>query len=70
MSRIKGQTNLFRDDENMAIINTDTNALFKARARKARQIKQASEINTLKQDMKDMKKILLQINEKMKWQEQ
>ena len=70
MSRIKGQTNLIRDDENMAIINTDTNALFKARARKARQIKQASEINTLKQDMKDMKKILLQINEKMKWQEQ
>jgi hypothetical protein len=70
MSRIKGNPNLFRDDENMAIINTDTNALFKARARKARQIKQASEINTLKQDMKDMKKILLQINEKMKWQEQ
>ena len=70
MSRIKGQTNLIRDDENMAIINTDTNALFKARARKARQIKQASEINTLKQDMKEMKQILLQINEKMKWQEQ
>ena len=70
MSRIKGQTNLFRDDENMAIINTDTNALFKARARKARQIKQASEINTLKEEINDMKDLLLQINEKMKWQEQ
>ena len=70
MSRIKGQTNLIRDDENMAIINTDTNALFKARARKARQIKQASEINTLKQEVQEMKKLLLQINEKMKWQEQ
>ena len=70
MSRIKGQTNLFRDDENMAIINTDTNALFKARARKARQIKQASEINTLKREVREMKTILLQINEKMKWQEQ
>ena len=70
MSRIKGQTNLFRDDENMAIINTDTNALFKARARKARQIKQASEINTLKREVQEMKTILLQINEKMKWQEQ
>ena len=70
MSRIKGQTNLFRDDENMAIINTDTNALFKARARKARQIKQASEINTLKREVREMKKLLLQINEKMKWQEQ
>ena len=70
MSRIKGQTNLFRDDENMAIINTDTNALFKARARKARQIKQASEINTLKREVQEMKELLLQINEKMKWQEQ
>ena len=70
MSRIKGQTNLIRDDENMAIINTDTNALFKARARKARQIKQASEINTLKREVKEMKELLLQINEKMKWQEQ
>ena len=70
MSRIKGQTNLIRDDENMAIINTDSNALFKARARKARQIKQASEINTLKREVREMKTILLQINEKMKWQEQ
>ena len=70
MSRITGQTNLIRDDENMAIINTDTNALFKARARKARQIKQASEINTLRREVKEMKELLLQINEKMKWQEQ
>jgi len=70
MSRIKGQTNLFRDDENMSIINTDTNALFKAKARKAQQIKQASEINTLRREVKEMKTLLLQINEKMKWQEQ
>ena len=70
MSRIKGQTNLFRDDENMAIINTDTNALIKARAKKARQIKQTSEINTLRQEVQEMKQLLLQINERMKWQEQ
>ena len=70
MSKIEGHINLIRDDENMAIINTDTNALYKARARKARQIKQASEINTLKQEVQEMKELLLQINEKMKWQEQ
>ena len=70
MSRIKGNPNLLRDDENMAVINTDTKAFFKARARKARQIKQASEINTLKREVKEMKELLLQINEKMKWQEQ
>ena len=70
MSRIEGNPNLLRDDENMAVLNTDTKALFKARTRKARQIKQASEINTLKREVQEMKKLLLQINEKMKWQEQ
>ena len=70
MSRIENQPNLIRDDENMAVINTDSNSLYKARARKARQIKQASEINTLKREVREMKTILLQINEKMKWQEQ
>ena len=70
MSRIEGNPNLLRDDENMAVINTDMKGLFRARARKARQIKQASEINTLKREVQEMKKLLLQINEKMKWQEQ
>jgi len=70
MSRIKGQASLIRDDSNMSVVNIDTSALFKARARKARQIKQTSEINTLKREVKDMKEILLQINEKLKWQEQ
>ena len=70
MSKIEGQPNLIRDDENMAVINTDTKGLFKARARKTRQIKQASEINTLKREVQEMREILLQINEKLKWQEQ
>ena len=70
MSKIKGQTGLIRDDSNRAVVNTDTNALHKAKAAKARFIKQASEINTLKREVRDMKEILLQINEKLKWQEQ
>ena len=70
MSKIEGQTSLIRDDNNMAVVNTDTNALHKAKATKARYIKQNSEINTLKREVKDMKEILLQINEKLKWQEQ
>ena len=70
MSKIEGQTNLIRDDGNMAIINTDTSALFKARARKARQIKQANEINTLKREVRETKELLLKISEKLQWQEQ
>ena len=69
MSKIENQPNLVRDDENMAVINTDSNSLFKARARKSRQIKQTSEINTLKREVQEMKELLLQINEKLKWQE-
>ena len=70
MSKIEGESSLIRDDDNMAVVNIDTSALFKARARKARQIKQTSEINTLKREVQNMKKLLLQINEKLKWQEQ
>ena len=70
MSKIEGQPSLIRDDGNMAIINTDTNALHKAKATKARYIKQNSEINTLKREVREMKQLLLQINEKLQWQEQ
>ena len=70
MSKIEGQPNLVRDDDNMAIVNTDTKAYNRARTTKARYIQQNSEINTLKQEVSEMKELLLQINEKMKWQEQ
>ena len=66
MSKIEGHSTLVRDDETMAVINTDSTAL-----RNAKRIKtQDSEINTLRQEVNEMKDILLQINERMKWQEQ
>ena len=70
MSRIEGHKNLVRDDKNMAIINTDKNAYNNAKALKAKNIKQNSEINTLKREVKQIKELLSQINERMKWQEQ
>ena len=70
MSKIEGQPNLLRDDGNMAVINTDTLGLHKAQSLKARYIKQTSEINTLKREVKQIKELLSQINERMKWQEQ
>ena len=33
-------------------------------------LSQDNEINTLKEEVNDMKNILLQINERLKWQEQ
>ena len=46
-------------------VMTDTKALFKGRARKARQIKQASEINALKREVKEMKTLILQIHKEV-----
>ena len=70
MSKIEGQPNLIRDDSNMAIINNDTSTLIKARMIKERYRNQESEINTLREEVKEMKQILLQINEKLQWQQE
>jgi|TARA_B100000809_G_C14675216_1_gene364779 hypothetical protein len=70
MSKIEGQPNLIRDDSNMAIINKDTSTLIKARMLKERYRNQESEINTLREEVQEMKQILLQINEKLQWQQE
>ncbi len=70
MSKIEGHNNLIRDDNNMAIINTDSSKLRTAKRLKDRIRTQDNEINTLRQEVNEMKDILLQINERMKWQEQ
>ena len=70
MSKIEGQPNLNRDDSNMAIINKDTSTLIKARMLKERYRNQENEINTLREEVQEMKQILLQINEKLQWQQE
>ena len=49
---------------------TDSSKLRTAKRLKERIKTQDSEINTLRQEVNEMKDILLQINERMKWQEQ
>ena len=70
MSKINGHSSLIRDDGNMAVINTDSLALRNAKRIKERYKTQDSEINTLKEEINEMKDILVQINERLKWQEQ
>jgi len=70
MSRIEVQPSLVRDDGNMAVINTDSSSLRRSKRLKERYKSQDSEINILRQEVNDMKEILLQINEKMTCQEQ
>ena len=70
MIKIEGNNNLVRDENTTAVINTDTQGLNRAKLLKNRIKTQDSEINTLRQEVKDMKDVLIQINERMKWQEQ
>ena len=72
MSHIKGEGSqtLYRDEDNSAIINKDTSGLSRAKRVKDRIKIQDSEINTLKDEVNDIKELLLQMNERLKWQEQ
>ena len=70
MIKIDGNNNLVRDEENMAVINTDTSGLNRAKLLKSRITGQDTEINTLKEEVNEIKKLLLQMNERLKWQEQ
>tara|TARA_B110000902_G_scaffold153964_1_gene176865 strand:- start:531 stop:743 length:213 start_codon:yes stop_codon:yes gene_type:complete len=70
MIKIEGNNNLLRDEETMAVINTDTQGLTRAKLLKTRIIDNDNEINTLKKEVNDIKDLLLQINERLKWQEQ
>ena len=68
--KVEGSQNLYRDEDSSAIINTDTTALSRAKLLKSRISSQDREINTLKEEINEMKDILQQINERLKWQEQ
>ena len=68
--KVEGSQNLYRDEDSSAIINTDTTALSRAKLLKSRISTQDREINTLKEEINEMKNILVQINERLKWQEQ
>jgi hypothetical protein len=59
-----------RDESNTAVINTDSQSLTRAKLLKTRISSQDNEINTLKEEVNNMKSLLLQINERLKCQEQ
>jgi|TARA_B110000977_G_C10801109_1_gene386333 hypothetical protein len=70
MIKIEGNTNLVRDENTLAVINTDSQGLIRAKLLKTRISSQDNEINTLKEEVNSIKDLLLQINERLKCQEQ
>ena len=66
--KVKGHTHLVRDLKSQAIINTDSDAYARYMARKAKQSKKddemrsvVREVNSLKTEMFEIKKLLMEI---------
>ena len=64
MSKVEGQPSLERDDNNMAIINTDTAAYKRYKAQKEKYRAQESEINTLKDELREIKGLVNKLLER------
>lgn len=64
-ARVEGHNTLIRDEETTAIINTDINAYYYAKQRKEKFLSQTREINTLKQEVTEIKELLHRVVEKI-----
>lgn len=64
-SKVEGHSNLIRDEENTAIVNTDINAYYMAKRRKEVFRAQVNEINTLKSEVQEIKLLLRTMVEKL-----
>jgi len=64
-AKVDGHSSLIRDNESTAVINTDIEAYYLARKRKEMFKTQINEINTLKEEVNNIKNILLQLVEKI-----
>ena len=63
--KVKGETNLVRDNNSGAILNVNRSEIETARKRKALSRQQNEDINNLKREVSDIKNMLTQIIEKL-----
>lgn len=61
---VKGNGSLVRDAQSGAIININTTEINEARERKALRQKEKQELQDLKNDVADIKKLLIQLIER------
>ena len=60
-SRVKDYTNLLRDESSSAVVNVDVETLEKIRQRRKLMRTQKEQINTLKNDMEEMKALMKEL---------
>ena len=64
--KVKDHENLVKDTETKAVLNTDLTSLEAYRAHRNKQRQKDNEIETLKEDVKEIKNILQLLVEKIK----
>lgn len=64
--KVKDHENLVKDTETKAVLNTDLTSLEAYRAHRNKQRQKDNEIETLKEDVKEIKDILQLLVEKIK----
>jgi hypothetical protein len=65
LEKVKDEPNLVRDPFNKAILNTNNDALSAYKARRNKERKVETEINSLKQEMSDIKTLMQRILDKI-----
>lgn len=63
--QVEGHSNLIREESSTAIVNTDINAYYLAKKRKEAYRTQVNEINTLKNEVTEIKQLLSQLVDKL-----
>jgi len=63
--KVEGHSNLIRDEHSSAIVNTDYNGYLAVKKRRELQKKTTEDINTLKEEMGEVKNLLSDLIEKL-----
>ena len=63
--QVEGESNLFRDTENGAIINTDRSAFVSYKNRREQKIKEMGRIEKLENEIDEIKSLLYKVIDKL-----
>ena len=63
--QVEGESNLFRDTENGAIINTDRSAFVSYRNRREQKLKEMDRIKKLENEIDEIKSLLYKVIDKL-----
>lgn len=63
--RVEGESNLYRDPNSTAIVNTDKDAYQNYLDARNRKLQERNEIETLKNDVAELKDLMMQLLQKL-----